>query len=69
LSPNVEALILQAHVVPMDAHLLLKYVKEKFSKTTTVQDSREADCLTKPVRLVVKAGQTGMAKSWEVPYG
>ncbi|WP_428025423.1 hypothetical protein, partial [Arcobacter sp.] len=27
------------------------------------QDSREVDCLTKPVRLVVKTGQTGMAKS------
>jgi hypothetical protein len=30
----------------MDAHLLWKYIKEKFSETTTVQDSREADCLT-----------------------
>jgi hypothetical protein len=34
--------------------------KESFQIT---QDSREADCLTKPVRLVVKTGQTGMAKS------
>jgi hypothetical protein len=46
LSPNVEALILKKHGVPMDAHLLWKYIKEKFSDTTTVQDSREADCLT-----------------------
>jgi hypothetical protein len=49
-SPNVEALILKEHGVPMDAHLLWKYINEKFSETTTVQDSREADCLTKPVR-------------------
>jgi hypothetical protein len=52
LSPNVEALILTEHGVSMDAHLLWKYIKEKFSETTTVQDSREADCLTKPVRPV-----------------
>jgi hypothetical protein len=63
LSPNVEALILKEHGVPMDAHLLWKYIKEKFSETTAVQDSREANCLTKPVRPVVKAGQTGMTKS------
>jgi hypothetical protein len=30
LSPNVEALILKEHGVPMDAHLLWKYIKEKF---------------------------------------
>jgi hypothetical protein len=52
LSPNVEALILKEHEVPMDAHLLWKYIKEKFSETTAVQDLREADCLTKPIRLV-----------------
>jgi hypothetical protein len=63
LSPNVEALILKEHGVPMDAHLLWKYIKEKFLETTVVQDSREANCLTKPVRPVVKANQTGMAKS------
>jgi hypothetical protein len=63
LSPNVEALILKEHEVPMDAHLLWKYIKEKFLETTAVQDSREADCLTKPIRLVVKTGQTIMAKS------
>jgi hypothetical protein len=63
LSLNVEALILKEHGVPMDAHLLWKYIKEKFSETTTVQDSSEANCLTKPVRPVVKAGQTDMAKS------
>jgi hypothetical protein len=55
LSPNMEALILKEHGVPMDAHLLWKYIKEKFSETTTVQGSREetttvqgsreADCL------------------------
>jgi hypothetical protein len=63
LSPNVETLILKEHGVPIDTHLLWKYIKEKFSYTTSVQDSREADCLTKPVRPVVKIGQTGMAKS------
>jgi hypothetical protein len=46
----------------MNAHLLWKYIKEKFSEITAVQDSREAICLTKPVRPVVKAGQTSMAK-------
>jgi hypothetical protein len=63
LSPNVEALILKEHGVPMDAHLLWKYIKEKFSETTVVQDLREADCLTKPIRQVVKTSQNGMAKS------
>jgi hypothetical protein len=63
LSPNVEALILKEHGLPMDAHLLWKYIKEKFSETIAVQDSREADYLTKSVRPVVKAGQTGIAKS------
>jgi hypothetical protein len=63
LSPNVEDLILKEYGVPMYAHLLWKYIKEKLSETTVVQDSREADCLTKPVRPVVKTGQTGMAKS------
>jgi hypothetical protein len=47
----------------MDAHLLWKYIKEKFSETTTVQDSREADCLTKPIGPVLKTDLTGMAKS------
>jgi hypothetical protein len=63
LSTNVEALILKEHGVPMDVHLLWKYIKEKFSDTTSVQDSREANCLTKMVRLVVKTSQTDMAKS------
>jgi hypothetical protein len=63
LSPNVEDLMLKEHGVPMDAHLLWKYIKEKFSETTTVQDSREADYLTKPVRPIVKTSQTGMTKS------
>jgi hypothetical protein len=63
LSLNVEALILKEHGVLMDAHLLWKYIKEKFSETIAVQDSREADCLTKLVRPVVKTGQIGMAKS------
>jgi hypothetical protein len=51
-SPNVEALISKEHGFPMDAHLLWKYIKERFSETTTVQDLREADCLTKLVRPV-----------------
>jgi hypothetical protein len=63
LSPNIEALILKEHGILMDAHFLWKYIKEKFSETTAVQDSREADCLTKLVRPVLKTGQTGMAKS------
>jgi hypothetical protein len=36
LSPNIEALILKEHGIPMDAHLLWKYIKEKFSETTAV---------------------------------
>jgi hypothetical protein len=63
LSPNVEALISMEHGFSMDAYLLWKYIKEKFSETTAVQNSREADCLTKPVRPVVQTNQTGMAKS------
>jgi hypothetical protein len=63
LSANVEALILKEHGLPMDAHLLWKYIKEKFSEITAVQDSREADYLTKSVRPVVKVGQTNIAKS------
>jgi hypothetical protein len=63
LSPTVEALILKKHGIPMDAHLLWKYIQEKLLETTIVQDSREVDCLTKPVRPVLKTGQTGMAKS------
>jgi hypothetical protein len=63
LNPNIEALILKEHGVLMDAHLLWKYIKEEFSETTAIQDSREADCLTKPVKPIVKIGQTGMAKS------
>jgi hypothetical protein len=47
----------------MDAHLLWKYIKEKFSESIIVQDSREADCLTKPVIPVGQTGQTGIAKS------
>jgi hypothetical protein len=30
LSPNVEALILKEHGIPMDAHLLWKYIKKSF---------------------------------------
>jgi hypothetical protein len=47
----------------LNAHLLWKYIKEKFSETTIIHNSREADCLTKLVRPVVKTGQTGMAMS------
>jgi hypothetical protein len=63
LIPNVEALIIKEHGFPMNAHLLWKYIKEKFSETTVVQDSRDADCLTKLVRPVEQTGQTDMAKS------
>jgi hypothetical protein len=63
LIPNVEALIIKEYGFPMNAHLLWKYIKEKFSETTAVQDSREADCLTKSVRPVEQTGQTDMAKS------
>jgi hypothetical protein len=63
LSPNIKALILKEHGILMDSHLLWKYIKEKFLETTAVQDSREADCLTKPVRPVFITGQTSMAKS------
>jgi hypothetical protein len=52
LSLNVEALMIKEHGFPIDAHLLWKYIKEKFSETTAIQDSREATCLTKPVRPV-----------------
>jgi hypothetical protein len=52
LSPIVESSILKEHGVPIDDHLLWKYIKEKFSETTAVQDSSETDCLTKPVRPV-----------------
>jgi hypothetical protein len=63
LSPNVEDLIIKEHDFLMDAHLLWKYIKEKFLETTIIQDSGEADCLTKPVRPVGQTGQIGMAKS------
>jgi hypothetical protein len=43
--------------------LAVEIYQKKFSETTIVQDSREADCLTKLVRPVVKTGQTDMAKS------
>jgi hypothetical protein len=51
LSSNVEALILKEYGFPKDAHLLWKSIKEKFSEIIIAQDSRGADCLTKPVRL------------------
>jgi hypothetical protein len=54
LSPNVKALILKEYGIPMDALLLWKYIKEKFLETIVVQDSREADYLTKLVRPVLK---------------
>jgi hypothetical protein len=52
LSPNVEALILKESEFPVDAHLLWKSIKEKFSNVTAAQDSGGVDCLTKPVRPV-----------------
>jgi hypothetical protein len=63
LSPNIEALILKEYVFPVDAHLLWKFIKEKFLETIAVQDSRCADCLTKPVRPVGQTSQTGLAKT------
>jgi hypothetical protein len=52
LSPNVEPLILKESGFSVDAHLLWKSIKENFLETTTVQDSRGADYLTKLVRPV-----------------
>jgi hypothetical protein len=52
LSPDVEALIIKEYEFPVDAHFLWKYIKDMFSKTTTVKDSKGADYLTKPVTLV-----------------
>jgi hypothetical protein len=63
LSPNVEALIIKEYGFPVDAHLLWKSIKEKFSEITVTQDSRGADCLTKPIRLVGQTGQTSLAKT------
>jgi hypothetical protein len=63
LSPNVEAIIIKEHGFPVDAHLLWIYIKDIFSDTTTAQDSRGAGCLIKPVIVVGKTGQTGLAKS------
>jgi hypothetical protein len=63
LSPNVETLILKEHEFPMDAHLLWKYIKEKFPEITSVQDSRGVDYLTKPIRSVRQTDQTDLAKS------
>jgi hypothetical protein len=50
----------------VDAHLLWKSIQEKFSEFTAVQDSRDADYLTKPIRLVGQIGQTGLAKTAHV---
>jgi hypothetical protein len=61
LNPNVEAIIIKEHGFPMDAHLLWIYIKDIFLDITAAQDSRGADCLIKPVRLVGKTG--GLAKS------
>jgi hypothetical protein len=44
--------MLKEHGYPIDAHLLWRYIKEKFSESRAVQDSKGADYLTKPVRLV-----------------
>jgi hypothetical protein len=63
MSPNVEALISKEYEFLMDAHLQWKYIKEKFSETTTIQYSREAGYLTKAVRPVLKTDQTSMFKS------
>jgi hypothetical protein len=63
LSPNVEAIIINEHGFPADAHLLWIYIKDMFLDTTVAQDSRGAGCLIKPVRPVGKTSQTGLAKS------
>jgi hypothetical protein len=63
LRPNVKALIIKEHEFPVDAHLLWIYIKDMFSDTTAAQDSRGAGCLIKPIRLVGKTSQTGLAKS------
>jgi hypothetical protein len=63
LSPNIEALIIKEHEFPVDAHLLWKYIKYMFSKTTTAQDSRGAASLAKLVKPVEQTGQTGLDKS------
>jgi hypothetical protein len=63
LSPNVEAIIINEHGLPVDAHLLWIYIKDIFLETTAAQDSRCVGCLIKLVRLVGKIGQTGFAKS------
>jgi hypothetical protein len=57
LSPNVEDLILKEYGFAEDAHLLWKSIEEKFLNTTTTQDSSDADCLTKLVRLVSQRQQ------------
>jgi hypothetical protein len=63
LGSNVKALILKEYRFPMDAHLLWKSINENFSEITVAQDSRSADCLIKPVRLVGQSCQTGLAKT------
>jgi hypothetical protein len=63
LSPNLEALIIKEYGFLVDAHLLWKSIKEKFSKITIAQDSRCANCLTKLVRLIGQTGQTSLAKT------
>jgi hypothetical protein len=56
LSPNLEALIIKEHGFPMDAHLLWKYIKDMFSKSTIAQDSRGAGSLSKLARPVGQIG-------------
>jgi hypothetical protein len=63
LSLNVEALIIKEHGFPVDAHLLWKYIKDMFSKTTTAQDSRGASSLAKLISPVGQTGHTGLDKS------
>jgi hypothetical protein len=43
--------------------LAVKVYQRKVLETTIIQDLGEADCLTKPVRLVRQTSQIGMAKS------
>jgi hypothetical protein len=63
LSTNVEALILKENGFLVNAHLLWKSMKEKFSEIIAAQDLGGADCLAKLVRPVGQIGQAGLAKT------
>jgi hypothetical protein len=54
LSPNVEAIIIKEHGLPVDAHLLWMHIKDMFSEITAAQDSIGVSCLIKSVSPVGK---------------